>query len=287
MALALALGRRGLGNTWPNPAVGAVIVKDGVILGRGWTQPAAGRMPKSRHCAVPREPAQGATMYVTLEPCSHHGQDAALRRRHHQGRHHARRLGDGRSQSGGRGPGPRAAAREGHHGRCRAWRRGGAPRACRPHRPDPPRPPACDAQAGDVRRRQGRTRRPQAGARSPAKPRASACFRCARRATRSWSASARCCPTIRNSPAGCPGMIERSPVRVVLDAQLRVPLVDRGGRDRARDADLGFRVAQGFADRRGNFAAKRLQGFSRRRQQRQARSRARCSKCSPSKASRG
>ncbi len=39
MALALVLGRRGLGNTWPNPAVGAVIVKDGVILGRGWTQP--------------------------------------------------------------------------------------------------------------------------------------------------------------------------------------------------------------------------------------------------------
>ena len=39
MQLALALGRRGLGRTWPNPAVGAVIVKDGVIVGRGWTQP--------------------------------------------------------------------------------------------------------------------------------------------------------------------------------------------------------------------------------------------------------
>ena len=39
MELALALGRRGLGSTWPNPAVGAVIVKDGVIVGRGWTQP--------------------------------------------------------------------------------------------------------------------------------------------------------------------------------------------------------------------------------------------------------
>ena len=38
MALALALGRRGLGRTWPNPAVGAVIVKDGIIVGRGWTQ---------------------------------------------------------------------------------------------------------------------------------------------------------------------------------------------------------------------------------------------------------
>ncbi|MGA8358092.1 MAG: riboflavin biosynthesis protein RibD, partial [Xanthobacteraceae bacterium] len=39
MALALSLGRRGLGRTWPNPAVGAVIIKDGVIVGRGWTQP--------------------------------------------------------------------------------------------------------------------------------------------------------------------------------------------------------------------------------------------------------
>src|SRR4051812_20494628 len=39
MALALALGRRGLGRTWPNPAVGAVILKDGIIIGRGWTQP--------------------------------------------------------------------------------------------------------------------------------------------------------------------------------------------------------------------------------------------------------
>ncbi|MBZ0139448.1 MAG: riboflavin biosynthesis protein RibD, partial [Pseudorhodoplanes sp.] len=39
MRAALALGRRGLGNTWPNPAVGAVIARDGVVCGRGWTQP--------------------------------------------------------------------------------------------------------------------------------------------------------------------------------------------------------------------------------------------------------
>jgi diaminohydroxyphosphoribosylaminopyrimidine deaminase / 5-amino-6-(5-phosphoribosylamino)uracil reductase len=55
MALALNLGRRGQGRTWPNPAVGAVIVKDGVIVGRGWTQP--GGRPKSRRCgalATPR-----------------------------------------------------------------------------------------------------------------------------------------------------------------------------------------------------------------------------------------
>jgi diaminohydroxyphosphoribosylaminopyrimidine deaminase / 5-amino-6-(5-phosphoribosylamino)uracil reductase len=73
MALALTLGRRGLGRTWPNPAVGAVIVKDGVILGRGWTQP--GGRPHAEIEAIRRAgtAARGATLYVTLEPCSHHG----------------------------------------------------------------------------------------------------------------------------------------------------------------------------------------------------------------------
>ena len=51
MRLALALGRRNLGHTWPNPAVGAVIVKDGaVIVGVAGRNRAAGRMPKSRRC---------------------------------------------------------------------------------------------------------------------------------------------------------------------------------------------------------------------------------------------
>ena len=73
MALALALGRRGQGRTWPNPAVGAVVVKDGVIVGRGWTQ--AGGRPHAEPEALKRagEAARGATLYVTLEPCSHFG----------------------------------------------------------------------------------------------------------------------------------------------------------------------------------------------------------------------
>jgi diaminohydroxyphosphoribosylaminopyrimidine deaminase/5-amino-6-(5-phosphoribosylamino)uracil reductase len=77
MSLALALGRRGLGNTWPNPAVGAVIARlEGgvpVIVGRGWTQP--GGRPHAEVEALRRagEAARGATLYVTLEPCSHHG----------------------------------------------------------------------------------------------------------------------------------------------------------------------------------------------------------------------
>lgn len=73
MQLALTLGRRGLGHTWPNPAVGAVIVKDGIIVGRGWTQP--GGRPHAEPEALQRagEAARGATLYVTLEPCSHVG----------------------------------------------------------------------------------------------------------------------------------------------------------------------------------------------------------------------
>jgi len=73
MQLALTLGRRGQGRTWPNPAVGAVVVKDGVIVGRGWTQP--GGRPHAEPEALKRagDAARGATLYVTLEPCSHVG----------------------------------------------------------------------------------------------------------------------------------------------------------------------------------------------------------------------
>ena len=74
MSLALTLGRRGLGNAWPNPAVGAVVVKDGILVGRGWTQP--GGRPHAEVEALRRagDAARGATLYATLEPCSHHGQ---------------------------------------------------------------------------------------------------------------------------------------------------------------------------------------------------------------------
>ena len=73
MQLALTLGRRGQGRTWPNPAVGAVVVRDGVIVGRGWTQP--GGRPHAEPVALAQagEAARGATLYVTLEPCSHVG----------------------------------------------------------------------------------------------------------------------------------------------------------------------------------------------------------------------
>jgi diaminohydroxyphosphoribosylaminopyrimidine deaminase/5-amino-6-(5-phosphoribosylamino)uracil reductase len=77
MDIALALGRRGLGNAWPNPAVGGVLVRSDagtpIIVGRGWTQP--GGRPHAETEALRRagSAARGATLYVTLEPCSHHG----------------------------------------------------------------------------------------------------------------------------------------------------------------------------------------------------------------------
>ncbi|MGI9385425.1 MAG: bifunctional diaminohydroxyphosphoribosylaminopyrimidine deaminase/5-amino-6-(5-phosphoribosylamino)uracil reductase RibD [Methyloligellaceae bacterium] len=76
MRIALRLARRGLGRAWPNPSVGAVIVQEssGEIVGRGWTQP--GGRPHAEVVALEEAQgrAQGATLYVTLEPCAHHGQ---------------------------------------------------------------------------------------------------------------------------------------------------------------------------------------------------------------------
>lgn len=71
MRLAIALGARGLGRVWPNPAVGCVIVRDGRVLARGWTQP--GGRPHAEAVALAKCDARGATAYVSLEPCAHHG----------------------------------------------------------------------------------------------------------------------------------------------------------------------------------------------------------------------
>src|ERR1051325_10359179 len=73
MRAALALARRGLGNVWPNPAVGCVIVKDGRIVGRGWTQPGGRPHAETEAPARAGEATRGATAYVTLEPCCHWG----------------------------------------------------------------------------------------------------------------------------------------------------------------------------------------------------------------------
>ncbi len=73
MAMALRLAARGLGQVWPNPAVGCVITRAGRVVGRGWTQP--GGRPHAETEALERagSAARDATAYVTLEPCSHFG----------------------------------------------------------------------------------------------------------------------------------------------------------------------------------------------------------------------
>lgn len=73
MAHALRLGARGLGNTWPNPAVGCVIGQGQRIVGRGWTQPGGRPHAEVMALAQAGKRAKGATAYVTLEPCAHHG----------------------------------------------------------------------------------------------------------------------------------------------------------------------------------------------------------------------
>ena len=74
MGIAIGLARRGHGNVSPNPSVGCLIVKDGLIVGRGWTRP--GGRPHAETEALGRAggAARGATAYVTLEPCAHYGQ---------------------------------------------------------------------------------------------------------------------------------------------------------------------------------------------------------------------
>jgi diaminohydroxyphosphoribosylaminopyrimidine deaminase / 5-amino-6-(5-phosphoribosylamino)uracil reductase len=77
MISALALGRRGLGNVSPNPAVGALVVRHGpvgpIVVGRGWTRPGGRPHAETEALARAGALARGATLYVTLEPCSHHG----------------------------------------------------------------------------------------------------------------------------------------------------------------------------------------------------------------------
>ena len=70
---ALELAERGRGTTYPNPVVGAVLVKDGEVVGEGWHERRGGPHAEVNAIAAAGEEARGATMYVTMEPCTHHG----------------------------------------------------------------------------------------------------------------------------------------------------------------------------------------------------------------------
>ena len=77
MAAAIALGDAARGTTWPNPAVGALVVRldDGwpVIVGRGWTRPGGRPHAETEALKMAGAAARGATLYVSLEPCAHFG----------------------------------------------------------------------------------------------------------------------------------------------------------------------------------------------------------------------
>jgi diaminohydroxyphosphoribosylaminopyrimidine deaminase/5-amino-6-(5-phosphoribosylamino)uracil reductase len=73
MAAALSIGRRRIGETAENPAVGALLVRDGIVIAQGFTERGGRPHAETMALAAAGEAARGATLYVTLEPCSHHG----------------------------------------------------------------------------------------------------------------------------------------------------------------------------------------------------------------------
>src|SRR5213080_4096574 len=84
LARAIELAQRGVGQVTPNPNVGAVVARDGEIVGEGWHEAYGGPHAEVNALAAAGEAARGATLYVTLEPCCHHGKtppctDAVLR----------------------------------------------------------------------------------------------------------------------------------------------------------------------------------------------------------------
>src|SRR6187455_3278668 len=84
MSRALELAERGRGYVEPNPLVGAVVVRDGVVMGEGWHHRYGGPHAEVHALEAAGDAARGATLYVTLEPCCHHGKtppctDAVIR----------------------------------------------------------------------------------------------------------------------------------------------------------------------------------------------------------------
>ena len=73
LARALELAERGRGTTHPNPVVGAVVVRDGEVVGEGWHERKGGPHAEVVALQAAGERARGSTLYLTMEPCTHHG----------------------------------------------------------------------------------------------------------------------------------------------------------------------------------------------------------------------
>ena len=225
MRRALALAARGLGETNPNPLVGCVVVRGGPGRRRGLPpRGPAGRTPRSLALGAAGARARGATLYVTLEPCSHHGRTPPCAPLVRRGRDRARRGGDAR---------PRPARERARAARCCA-RAGVAVddrRLLRPRREAlnarfltaaraRPAVRAAEGRAHARRPHRHRDAATRSGSRARAQRRqARAAAAAARRRAR--RASARCSPTTR---CCCPQPRTRRPfTRVVLDTRLRLP----------------------------------------------------------------
>src|SRR3954462_14580228 len=77
MRRAIELAERGRGTTYPNPLVGAVVVRDGEVVGEGWHERRGELHAEVHALRAAGERARGSTMYVSLEPCTHHGSTPA------------------------------------------------------------------------------------------------------------------------------------------------------------------------------------------------------------------
>ena len=234
------VARRMLGRTAPNPAVGAVIADEatGEVIARGWTQPGGRPHAEAHALARAGARARGQTMYVTLEPCSHHGRTPPVRRRHRRRRHAPRGVRHRGPQPGDLRPRPRRAAQRRRRRRPRPVRGGGALDGGRPHPAHDQGPPVRAAEDRRVRRRpdRARRRRPALGHGPGGAP--ASRTSCARAPMPSWSAARRLPTTTPSSPAACRAWQARSPRRVVLDAKFRTPPDARmfaDGRARAGD----------------------------------------------------
>ena len=226
-------------------------------------------------------------MYVTLEPCSHQGQtppcaDAIIKAGIARV---VSALEDPNPEVAGQGP--CAVAREGHRRRYRPRRRRGAPRPCRPHHARHQRSAARDAEAGGVGRRQGGLGRRASRRRSPAKRRWTRVFQMRAASDAIMVGIGTVLSDNPQLTCRLPGMFERSPVRVVLDAGLKLPLMTSVVATVRETPTWVFTSRKRVGDRRGNSSSRRAARCSASAMRTASSIWLRCSRFWPSRASPG